>query len=45
MKRRMSDMGFEPADLWKDTTWFETPFYDKIVSELEELIIETKGAS
>ena len=29
MKRRMSDMGFEPADMWKDATWFESSFYDK----------------
>ena len=45
MKRKMSEIGYEPADIWKDTTWFQTSFYNKIVSELEEMLLKTQGAA
>ena len=45
MKRKMSEIGFDPADIWKDTTWFQPPFYDKIVSELEDMLVKTQGTA
>ena len=45
MKRKISDIGFDPTDIFKDTMWFQPPFYDKIVSELEDMLVKTQGAA
>jgi len=45
MKRKLHDLGYDPTDMWKDTTWFQPPFYDKIVSEIEGMLWKTKGAA
>ena len=52
MKKRMTELGFEPADIWKDTNWFQvdgedetTEFYDKVSKELHEMVMKTKGAA
>ncbi len=45
LKRRLSDIGLDPADIWKDTTGFQQPLYDKIVAELDDMLVKTKGSA
>ena len=45
MKKLLTEIGYEPADMWKDTTWFQPPFYDKIMSEINSMLWKTRGNS
>ncbi len=44
LKRRLSDIGLDPAEIWKETTGFQQPLYDKIVAELDDMQVKTKGS-
>ncbi len=45
VKRRLSDIGLDPAEILKETTGFQQPLYDKIVAEVDNMLVKTKRSA
>jgi hypothetical protein len=45
VKKVLTKIGYEPTEMWKDTMWFQPPFYDKIMSEINGMLWKTRGAA
>ena len=45
MKELLTLIGYEHSEMWKDTLWHKTPFYDKIMTEINGMLWKTRGAA